>query len=120
MRQWWIIFIAALGTASAFAQPLAEKVPADAIVYLGWRGSEKAPTQYDDSHLKAILDNSKIREAFSQLLPQVMDKIFAKQPAAKQRAQTCEALATQMFKHPTAIYFAGLNQANPQQPMPKL
>src|SRR5438552_3037967 len=40
------------------AQPLADRVPADAIVYIGWRGTQDLGPAYNGSHLKAVVDAS--------------------------------------------------------------
>ena len=38
--------------ARAATPPLADRVPGDAIVYLGWAGTDAVSTQYDGSHLR--------------------------------------------------------------------
>ena len=55
----------------AIAQPLADRVPADAIVYVGWRGAENVPG-YNESHLKAIVDQSNFAAVFNELVPQLI------------------------------------------------
>ena len=42
----------------ASAQPLADRVPADALVYIGWAGSQNLGPAYDASHLKAVAASS--------------------------------------------------------------
>lgn len=37
------ILVAVLAPSLALAQPLAGRVPADAIVYIGWQGSQSMP-----------------------------------------------------------------------------
>src|SRR2546427_13232245 len=79
-----LLFIASIlfGIASsASAQPLADRVPADAIVYVGWRGAENVPG-YNESHLKAILDQSNIPAVFSQMLPQLIALASRQDPNA--------------------------------------
>jgi len=48
---------------AALAQALADRIPGDAEIYIGWRGSDDLGPGYDSSHLKAVIDASK----FSQL-----------------------------------------------------
>ena len=50
------IIVAALSIIPlANAQPLADRVPADALLYFGWSGSENIGATYDQSRLKAVL-----------------------------------------------------------------
>src|SRR6478672_11953045 len=48
-----VTLLIAFITAPAFAQPLADKVPANPIFYFGWNGSDNLGSSYGDSHLKA-------------------------------------------------------------------
>src|SRR5262245_32673120 len=40
----------------AAAQPLADRLPSDALLYIGWAGSDKLGEAYSKSHLKGVLD----------------------------------------------------------------
>src|SRR5690242_10989590 len=112
-----LCFVCCLGT-STFAQPLADRVPADAIVYVGWRGAENMPG-YSESHLKAILDQSNVAAVFNEMVPQLIQR------AAQQNAQAGAALnaitgiGSPLWKHPTAFFFAGMDFTKPQ-PVPRL
>ncbi len=112
--------VALLLVAPALAQPLADRVPDDSIIYLGWCGSESVPSTYQGSHLKAVLDNSKMRELFTQFLPQVLDKLIQKEPKAREPLTYGSTFAAMMWKHPTAMYFAGVDMSNPNKPLPKI
>lgn len=57
---------------AARAQPLAERVPADAIVYVGWQGADTLGEAYDASHLKGLIDSTNLRQLFTETLPQLM------------------------------------------------
>ncbi|HMB95994.1 MAG TPA: hypothetical protein VKK61_08150, partial [Tepidisphaeraceae bacterium] len=113
------VILAVLLVAPALGQPLADRVPNDALVYIGWRGGSDVPAQYADSHLKAVLDNCKIRELFSQFLPQAVARFSASNPQARQPLETMQYILSQVWSHPTAFYFAGV-AINTPQPMPKL
>ena len=66
-----------IGQSRVWAQPLADRVPGDAVAYIGWCGSEGIPASYDSTHLKAIIDNSKIDELFTEFLPRLGDLLVA-------------------------------------------
>ena len=53
-----VLFTALTVARSAQAQPLADRLPADTVVYVGWAGADSLGSQYEGSHLKAILDAS--------------------------------------------------------------
>ena len=57
------------------AQPLADHVPADAMVYVGWRGSADLGPEYAQSNLKAVLDDSQVADFIDRFLPEVIDKL---------------------------------------------
>src|SRR3954453_7413005 len=70
----------ALVSSPAFAQPLADKVPANSLFYFGWRGSEDLGPAYGDSHLKAILDQSNIPAVFSDMIPRAVFRVGRDNP----------------------------------------
>jgi prepilin-type processing-associated H-X9-DG protein len=113
-----IVILAVVLAAPAIAQPLADRVPADALVYIGWRGSENLPASYDESHLKAVIENSKFRELFTDLLPQIIQKVGSPHELADLLGM--QEIGAELWRHPTAFYFAGIDMSNPSQPMPKL
>jgi len=92
----------------ARGQALVERVPEDAILYVGWAGTETAGLGYDESHLKAVLDETRVDQLFSDFLPRVLQKIGEKEPQAAEIADTIAALSGALVKHPTAIYFGGV------------
>ena len=52
----FIVLVAvAFTTAPAPAQPLADRLPDGALIYIGWAGSESMGPGYAGSHLEAIL-----------------------------------------------------------------
>src|SRR3954464_3277065 len=59
-RRFIIIAVALIAlvawVSSAGAQPLADRVPADALLYVGWAGSEHLAPAYAQSHLKGLID----------------------------------------------------------------
>jgi hypothetical protein len=53
----------------ARAQPLADKVPGDALIYVGWQGAGTAAPGFEGSHLQAILKGSDVPQFFNEFLP---------------------------------------------------
>src|SRR5690242_6893414 len=100
--------VATWGGRLASAQPLVDKVPADALVYLGWAGSEQMPG-YEGSHLKAVLDGSDAPKLFTESLPMLVEKLQASDRAAAEKLRAVLALAGPMWKHPTAMYVLGMD-----------
>jgi hypothetical protein len=102
----------------AWSQPLVDRVPDDAIVYVGWRGAGSAVPGYEQSHLKALLASSNIPAVFNDLVPRLLAK--AAKEGGTEAAQVVDAfnmLAKPMWKYPTAMYLA-MNVDGPE-PMPR-
>ncbi len=102
------------------AQVLAPSVPADALVYIGWQGEQELGNDYAQSHLKAILDASQLREVFSDFLPRVLERIGREQRDAKPVLNLISSLAQPMCQYNTAIYFGGVDLSDPENPTPRL
>jgi hypothetical protein len=109
-------------TTTASAQPLADRVRADAIVYFGWSGTSAIGPGYEGSHLKAVIDASNFDAVFDEFLPRVMDRIGKEaggefEPVRKALTE----VAGPMWKHPTAFYFGGVDfKGKDAPPMPRV
>src|SRR3954471_11130127 len=57
------------------AQPLADRVPADAVAYVGWRGTEALGPGYDASHLKGVVAASAFPQLFAESLPRLLKSL---------------------------------------------
>ncbi|HEX8523359.1 MAG TPA: hypothetical protein VF669_13985 [Tepidisphaeraceae bacterium] len=70
------------------AAPQAAQVPADAILYIGFAGTESLGPSYSGSHLQNVIKASQFAEFYRQVLPQVLERTLAKDPqGATQMAQ---------------------------------
>ena len=70
-----IMFLVALVIAApVWAQPLADRVPADALVYVGWAGAGGMGEDFDQSHFKAVLDAAKAGDVFNTLVDLLAQK----------------------------------------------
>jgi prepilin-type processing-associated H-X9-DG protein len=119
MRPCLIAFLALFISTAAFAQPLADRVPADALVYIGWQGSQSLDG-YSGSHLQAIVDSSDLPKVFSEWVPLLIQRLGQSEPQAAGVMQLIATAGGHFWKHPSALYFAGVDLTNPNNPIPKL
>src|ERR1700761_1991965 len=87
------LLLLTLSPAAAFAQALADRVPADALIYVGWRGSADMGPGYPQSNLKAVMDETQIQDFIDRFLPEVIDKASQMNPEAGQVGQMVAAIA---------------------------
>jgi prepilin-type processing-associated H-X9-DG protein len=96
------------------AQPLADRIPADAVAYVGWQGSDALEEQYAPSHLKAVLADSNLPQFFQEFLPRLAERFekMEDDDEANEVAKTIRvvtSLGSPMWRKPTAIYFGGID-----------
>src|SRR2546421_11001063 len=103
----------------AVAQPLANRLPADTLIYAGWRGADSMGPGYEASHLKAVLDSSDFSQVINEFLPQVFQRIAQEDAEAREVLPVMAAIARPMWKHPAALYFGGLDLGG-AEPMPRV
>ncbi len=104
----------------ASAQALADRVPDDSIVYIGWSGTDAMGADFQTSHFKAILDASDIPKIVTDFIPKIFEKIGEEEPDAKEAGQLIKAIVLPMWKHPTAVYFQGVEFSRRGDAMPKI
>lgn len=104
----------------ATAQPLVDRVPGDAMIYVGWSGSEHMGPLYPQSHLKAVMDASEFPKLIDESIPKLLKKIGATDREAAEFTQLLSAIGGPMWRHPTAFYFGGLDMPANGPPAPKL
>lgn len=97
--------------------PLADRLPDDAIVYIGWAGSSKLGPGYEQSHMKALIGKSDLKALVTQVWPQLLAKIAQDDPDAAKQAGLVEQLLEQVLAYPTAFYFGGMDE---QSHLPKI
>ena len=122
MLKWVLSLTVALVVVAqaAGAQPLADRVPSDALIYVGWSGGDSMGPGYAGSHLEAVLKDSKLSELVSEALPRVFQRIAQQEPGAAEPLAFFMSYAGAMWHHPSAFYFGGFSAGNPNgPPMPK-
>src|SRR5258706_15694799 len=91
----------------AYAQPIAERVPSDAVVYVGWQGTESL-SGYENSHLKGVIDSSNLPQFFSEFLPRVIEQVGKQDAQAAAGFRSIYGLGGVFVAKPCAIYFCGI------------
>jgi prepilin-type processing-associated H-X9-DG protein len=99
--------------------PLGDRIPADAIMYIGWAGSDALFPKYDGSHLKNIVDASDMPKLFDELMPQLIKRVAKEDPNAAEVIRQIVTIGAPLWKHQTAIYFGGVDWTA-AQPAPRL
>ncbi len=110
--------LALAAAARAAVPPLADTVPADALVYAGWVGSDACPG-YDASHLKGVISSSTLPQVFTSFVPQVVRRVARLDDHAGAVLDRLVTAASPAWHHPTAFYFGGVDYAGPR-PTPRL
>ena len=83
---------------------LSKNVPGDAIVYIGWQGSEALQAKYDKSNLKHIVDASKVPAWIDEKSGWALEQIKKESPEAEAGVKVALSVGAKMWKHPTALY----------------
>jgi len=113
-------FLCALISLVSQAQPLADRIPQDALIYIGWSGSESMGPLYAQSHLKAVVEASNFKELINESIPRLLENLGHQDQDAAVVTGFISAIGGPMWRHPSAIYFGGMDMTNPDFPMPKL
>src|SRR5688572_7668326 len=105
-----LLVIIALAS-SASAQPLVDRVPSDAILYIGWSGTDTLGAAYEKSHLAAVVKAANFKEIFEQTIPQLFAKLAQEQPEVLAMQGATMPLLKHAWQRPTAFYItAGVDR----------
>jgi prepilin-type processing-associated H-X9-DG protein len=99
--------------------PLVDRVPGDALIYVGWVGSQSMGPAYGESNLKAVLDASAFPQLFSNFLPQLIQKAGQADPKVGEAMHLVLTVGGPLWRHPSAFYFGGVNFAG-GPPLPRI
>ncbi len=119
MIQRALILLTLLFASVAVAQPMADRVPSDAVVYIGWQGSDSVGSGYEKSHLKGVIDSSNIPQVFSEFLPRLIERLGKDDAQAAAVFRSIHGIGRIFWPRPAAIYFGGIDM-NAPAPMPRL
>lgn len=118
--RYWIMMLAALMLPTlTSAQPMIDRVPDDAMVYVGWRGADDMGEDYEGSHLQGVVELTGLMDA----LPQITDALnaFADEEMNEEEADLVNAGAMMWEKAwsgGAAMYILPPLPADPDQPGP--
>ena len=101
------------------AQPMADRVPDDAIVYVGWLGYDAKGPGYEGSHLKAVLELAEFRKLVDETFPKLMERLGQENREAAEAVNIARPILVPMLKHPTAIFVGTPDLPKDGQPMPR-
>ncbi len=104
---------------TASAQPLTDRVPADATLYFGWRGTDTLGATYDNSHLAAVMKGSGLRGLVDVTLPQLLAKMPQDKPEEAANVQVTIKLLQHAWARPTVV-FVGIGPDARGKPESKL
>ncbi len=102
------------------AQLLSERVPADAVVFVGWKGVDELGPGYDQTRLKKFIDASAIRELIDRSIPGLLARIGESDRHAQELTDLLVTFAKPMFHHTSAFYFGGVDSSRPGQMTPRI
>src|SRR5690606_4860016 len=109
----------ALAQPQAVRAPLADRVPAEALLYIGWAGTERVAELYDGTHTQALVRQSNFEDLFTRYVPELLDRLAQEEPEAAEAIQVAREMLPLFIKRPSAMVFGGVNlQAG--APMPRL
>jgi prepilin-type processing-associated H-X9-DG protein len=116
----WAACLVFIISAGARAQTLTDRVPGDAIAYVGWKGAASPDNGYAGSHLQAIIDTSGFAALRDQVIPQLMKKITENSNDHGEGALVAKTTLNILWKHPSAAFFAGMTADANGKPVPRL
>lgn len=102
------------------ALPLADQLPADAIIYAGWAGGDRVEELYEGTHTQALLQQSNFADLFERYLPELLDQLEVEDPDAAQPMAAVREMLPTLLKRPVAFAFGGIEFDPNAGPMPKV
>ena len=115
-----VLLVAVIAPSIDFAQPLADKLPDDAVIYYGWRGTDDLGPGYPGSHFKEFLDASQIRQLLTQFLPQALNRLGQEDRKAAEVLQVAQTIVPILVKHSGALYVGPVDDLGTKQPKPRI
>jgi hypothetical protein len=106
-----------LGAGTARAEGLADRVPSDAVVYVGWEGADKLKGAYEGTHLKAVMDASSLPEFLEKKLPGLLEQ--AAGPEGEDVSRVIGTLGV-LWRYPTVVYVGAMEIKAGAPPMPRV
>lgn len=118
-----VLLSAAVGllfVTAAHAQPLADRVPEDSLLYIGWCGTADPAPGYQGSHAEAVLRGSNIPKLIDQTLPAMLTELGRRDPKARPGLEALRVLSRAAIRYPTAFFIETFDTTNPRKPVPRM
>lgn len=113
-----LIVVAFVAPSLLRAQPLADRVPEGALLYVGWAGAEEMDG-FEGSKLAAVIESAKLADTFGDALPAWLEGAAARGSADPRAAEFYRTLGAVLWKRPWAMYLSRFEQpANGGPPRP--
>ncbi len=115
-----VALLALLLTLPTLAQPLIEQVPAEAALYVGWRGANDMGPAYEGSNLQGVLEQTGLLQALPQLIDalQSLNEEGQMPPEVAELISTGGTLWSSMWQNGGAMYMLPPQADGP--PIPRL
>ena len=114
---------AALSVLAQPATPLADRVPAGSIAYVGWAGGEALGESYAGTRTEALLAASAIPEVVTEYLPELLEALAREEREARPLVDFANKAGPILWRRPHALAFGGVDWTSAQNngdPMPRL
>ncbi|HVT80096.1 MAG TPA: DUF3352 domain-containing protein [Phycisphaerae bacterium] len=108
--------VLSLVSAARAGSPLDDRVPKDAIAYLGWAGSDALASQYAGSNLKSFVEATAMTRVLERQFTQLTDLAAQHDPQAPAIMEKWKTGLNIAWKHPCAFYFCPLDFSDPNGP----
>lgn len=112
MRRFLGIVVVLVTAGCLQAAPLADRVPADAVAYVGWQGAKAAGPAYQQSRLKQLVEISDIGQT-GEFVGRALAKVGRNEKSLAQFAQILTAEGQTLWDCPVAAYLSPLAKAGP-------
>jgi prepilin-type processing-associated H-X9-DG protein len=116
----FILLLVLASSADLYAQPLADRLPGDTVIYAGWRGSGDLGPAYAESHARALVDESNLPELFDQFVPAAIARLGRDDAEAARLLELARSAAAVMWRHPTAVAFRGIETDDRGAVLPRI
>jgi prepilin-type processing-associated H-X9-DG protein len=100
----------------AHGQALADKIPGDAVVYVGWAGADALKAKSADTHFRALMNESRVSELFGTYLDQVEAMVVKQEPKAAEPFRLVRSIGAPLWKYPTALYVGQVDATEKKEP----
>ncbi|MEM8873444.1 MAG: hypothetical protein AAGD32_04210 [Planctomycetota bacterium] len=105
-----------------FGAPLADRVPAQTNVYVGWSGNEAMVEKIEGTPAGNLLDASNLPAVLDVLVPRIADRIAREDERAGELVAHIGELVEVLADKPGALFFGGIgeNAFDPGEPAPRI